>query len=65
MDVYSMRMNIVENGVLDSARDNLLKFFGLKLYNYQLAAERKFLKKGVKVNGKLGMIKLEVSTIVA
>ena len=26
---------------------------------------RKFLKKGLKVNGKLGMIKLEVSTIVA
>ena len=61
MDVYSMRMNIVENCVLDSARDNLLSatmnFFGLQI--------RKFLKKGVKVNWKLGMIKLEVSTIVA
>ena len=45
MDVYSMRMNIVENGVLDSARDNLLKFFGLKLYNYRLAAEKKIPQK--------------------
>ena len=45
MDVYSMRMNIVENGVLDSAGDNLLTFFGLKLYNYQLAAEKKIPQK--------------------
>ena len=44
-----MRMNIVEKGVLDRARDNLLsatmKCFGLKLYKYQLAADKKIPQK--------------------
>ena len=68
MDVYSMRMNIVENGVLDSARDNLLSewiFLDWSFITTNWLQIRKILKKGLKVNGKLGMIKLEVSTIVA
>ena len=57
MDVYSMCMNIVENGVLDSARDNILsatmKCFGLKLYKYQLAADKKIPQKRIESKRKV------------